>query len=281
MVRGVVVKNMELKDVIRQQQCQIEELVQLIKSKTHVSTTVHQVALAVQAAQQGQPEPIMVKPELLFAQPVHQEPSVAQPVHQEPLVAQPVQPEPLVAKLTPVPDYLERFVVHNEPIAVHQEPVLAQPVHSKPVVAKLIPVPDYLEHFVVHKEPIVDPSVDDDSLTESELIKFVNSDYDALPDTLASSQIPCSPVAKEQLMSSSENRSARIEPQNYENQHQIVVSAEISQPWSHRGESNGLLTRNPDQSNPPLPDILHNANRGGGAGGFKDSYGQIVGVLNA
>ena len=244
----------KLVTVVAQQQTQITSLidtvVELVRRRTHENTPMYQTALDMQIAQQerqthvvqiaehSRQEPKEVAPERSVAQPVHKEPSVEQPFHKEPSVEQLVHAEPRAIELMPVPEHLEPFLAHEEssPVQNRNELILEYPSWSR---------------YAVRKEPIVDPKVDDDSLTESELLHF-----DDLPESLNSAIL---------LASGSEKGSARSKNQQSEDQLQkVILSADNSQqPGSHRCESYGLLTNNPDLKNPPLPDIVNNTNKGG------------------
>ena len=104
------------------------------------------------------------------------------------------------------------------------------------------------------KLPIVDPKLDD-SMTESELLCFVNSDFNDLSDSIDSTKL---------LAIDSENRSVRCENQQYEDQSQeIVLSADHSdKPRCHERETYGHLTNNSEHFSPPLPDVVNNSNAG-------------------
>ena len=242
--------------IVAQNQTQITRLIDLVKRRTLEHTPTHQIALDLQIAQQEretrvvqiaerfQQEPIEVAPEPSVALPVHMEPVVEQPVYLEPSAEQPVHSELIAKEPMPVPKHLEPFLVHGEPSPVHNsnELILEYPKWSR---------------YAVHKEPIVDPKVDDDSLTESELLHFANSDFDDLPESIDSAKL---------LANGSEKRSARCNNQQSEDQiQQVVVSADqTQQPGSHRRESYGHLTNNSNLVSPPLPDLVNNTTRGGG-----------------
>ena len=238
--------------IVAQNQTQITSLIELVKKRTLEDTPTHQIALDLQIAQQARETCVVQIAERFLQEPIEvaPEPSVALPVHMEPVDEQPVYLEPSTVHAEaraiehmPVPKHLEPFLVCEEPSPVHNSNEL------------ILEYPDW-SRYRVSKEPIVDPRIDDDSITESELLHFANSDFDDLPESIDSAKL---------LAIGSEKRSARCNNQQSEDQiQQVVVSADhTQQPGSHRHESYGHLTNNSNLDSPPLPDLVSNTKGAG------------------